>query len=75
MNLAAEIYERLDDAGLTPSIHWAAAPHDWRTACESIAQEIETEMEKLLLWAELANHPVPRMHNESLLNALRRLHQ
>lgn len=38
---AEQIYAVLDAAALTPHVHYAAAPHDWRTALESIEQQIE----------------------------------
>ncbi len=48
MMTAEEIWQRLDEAGLTPPVHWQAAPADWRTAIESIADEIEWTMYRMV---------------------------
>lgn len=48
MMTAQEIWERLDAAGLTPPVHWQAAPAAWRFALESIANEIELTIYRMV---------------------------
>lgn len=38
---AERIYAALDRAGLTPPVHYCAAPHIWRATLESLEDEIE----------------------------------
>lgn len=38
---AEEIYAELDAAGLTPPVHWAAAPHEWREALLKVESLVE----------------------------------
>lgn len=38
---AEQIYAELDRAGLTPPVHYAAAPHEWREALRSLAEQLE----------------------------------
>lgn len=38
--LAERIYEALDRAGLTPPVHYAAAPHEWREALETFVKQM-----------------------------------
>lgn len=39
--IAEQIYAELDRAGLTPPVHYAAAPHEWRMALERIEERLE----------------------------------
>lgn len=41
---AEEIYTELDRAGLTPSVHWSAAPQEWREVCLKLETDIEEEI-------------------------------
>ena len=54
---AQQIYQAFDLAGLTPDIHWLAAPIEWRTVCEAIAEEQDNEIEHMLFLAEINEIP------------------
>jgi len=71
VSLAADIYRRLDENGLTPPVHYTAAPAAWRTALESMQAEIEGEMEHLLMLCE--SSLTPREPGKTLLQSLRKL--
>lgn len=38
---AEQIYAALDAAGLTPAVHYCAAPYEWRMALEKLEAQIE----------------------------------
>lgn len=40
---AQEIYQVLDQAGLTPPVHYCAAPLQWQLAMEKLEAEIEAD--------------------------------
>lgn len=50
---AEQMYQELDAAGLTPPVHWAAAPHEWREALAKIESLLEEEFERI--FAEVSN--------------------
>ena len=41
---AEQLYTALDRAGLTPPVHYCAAPPEWREALERIEVELEAEV-------------------------------
>lgn len=41
--IASEIYAVLSKHGLTPPIHFLAAPHEWRTAMDEIEELFEQQ--------------------------------
>lgn len=54
---AVEIYRILDEAGLTPPVHYHAAPLAWQLAMEKIEQEIEAD--RYSLARAIAAHGAP----------------
>lgn len=51
---AQEIYRILDEAGLTPPVHYCAAPFEWQVAMERIEREIEED--RYMLARAIAAH-------------------
>jgi hypothetical protein len=44
---AEQLYAELDRAGLTPPVHYCAAPQEWREALERIEVELTAEVWQL----------------------------
>lgn len=56
---AADIYRVLDEAGLTPPVHWHAAPFEWQVALEKIEREIEEDRFDLARAIAAHGSPLP----------------
>ena len=54
---AVDMYRILDEAGLTPPVHYAAAPFAWQVAMEKIEREIEAD--RYTLARAIAAHGAP----------------
>jgi len=54
---AQEIYRVLDEAGLTPPVHYHAAPLAWQLAMEKIERQIEED--RYTLARAIAAHGAP----------------